>query len=648
MPEKGLFQNKRIRDFFLTGKSLPRWVIFLADMLIIFWSFTLSLLVTRGFQVGNIHLKGFLLYVGCFCLIAFIVLYLMKMHTGLLRFSNTQDMMRVFAAVFTFSLIFMGAVLFVINPLLHTHFHGLYLVLLVNFFICTCVLIMFRIVGRTFFHILLKRLGNKSIKRVLIYGSNKNAVLVKQALESNGDTHYVVKGFVDTVRSRLNSYMEQKKIYHIKDLPRLATDKNIDELVLVNENLDERDKRVVIERSLRLGIHVLTVPPASNWLSGKLDKTQIKKLRIEDLLQRKPISIDQSAVRQDLHGKRVLVTGAAGSIGAEIVRQVISYDPEMVILCDQGESPLHEIQLEIEESFPEAKVEIVISDIRNYKRMHKVFDLCRPQVVFHAAAYKHVPLMENNPFEAIAVNVGGTKNIADLAVQFDAEKFVMISTDKAVNPTNVMGASKRLAEIYTQSLGAATSTRTRFITTRFGNVLGSNGSVIPRFRSQIEKGGPITVTHPEITRFFMTISEAVQLVLEAGTMGQGGEIYVFDMGKPVRITDMAKKMIQLAGLEEGKDIEIVFTGLRPGEKLYEELLASAETTLPTHHEKIKIAKVRIYSYEDISEEIETLLSINQGHKNDAIVKKMKHIVPEFLSKNSPYEFLDHPSKPEAV
>lgn len=648
MPEKGLFQSKKIRDFFLTGKSLPRWVILLADMLIIFWSFTLAFFVAKGFSFGIIDFDWFLTYLAVYCLVAFVVLVVMKMHTGLLRFSNTQDMMRVFAAVFTLSIVFLGVALLALNPMHEGEATSLYLVLLVNFFICTSLLIMFRIVGRTFFYVLLKRLGNKSIKRVLIYGSDKNAVLVKQALESNGDTHYVVKGFVDTVRSRLNSYMEQKKIYHIKDLPRLAKDKNIDELVIVNENLDERDKRVVIERSLRLGIHVLTVPPASNWLSGKLDKNQIKKLRIEDLLQRKPISIDQSAVRQDLHGKRVLVTGAAGSIGAEIVRQVISYDPEMIILCDQGESPLHEMQLEIEEHFPHAHVQIVISDIRNYKRMYKLFNLCRPQVVFHAAAYKHVPLMENNPFEAICVNVGGTKNIADLAVHFDAEKFVMISTDKAVNPTNVMGASKRLAEIYTQSLGAKPSTNTRFITTRFGNVLGSNGSVIPRFRGQIEKGGPITVTHPEITRFFMTISEAVQLVLEAGTMGQGGEIYVFDMGKPVRITDMAKKMIQLAGLVEGKDIEIVFTGLRPGEKLYEELLASAETTMATHHEKIKVAKVRVYEYEDASKDIELLLEINQGHDNEEVVKKMKAIIPEFLSKNSPYEFLDHPTKPETV
>lgn len=438
----------------------------------------------------------------------------------------------------------------------------------------------------------------------------------------------------------LNSYLEQKKVYHLKDLPRLKERMNIEEMLIVNEDLDERSKKVVIERCIRLGIKVLTIPPAKNWLSGKLDKKQIQKLRIEDLLQRKPIKIDQERVKNDLHGKRVLVTGAAGSIGSEIVRQVIAYDPALLILCDHAESPLHEIQLEIEDRYPSANIEVVLADVSNYERMYKLFNVCRPELVYHAAAYKHVPMIENNPFEAISVNVGGTKNISDLSVKFEVEKFVMVSTDKAVNPTNVMGASKRLAEIYTQALNGVPGGKTRFITTRFGNVLGSNGSVIPRFRSQIERGGPMTVTHPEITRYFMTISEAVQLVLEAGTMGEGGEIYVFDMGKPVKIVDMARKMIQLAGLEEGKDIKIVYSGLRPGEKLYEELLASAELTMPTHHEKISIAKVRSYVYETACKSIEELLEINTFHKNNDVVLKMKQIVPEFSSKNSIFEELD--------
>src|SRR5690606_7369773 len=438
-------------------------------------------------------------------------IYLGRLHTGLLRFSNTIDLFRVFAATITFSFLFLILMLLFGGSIINGNYSHLYLILLVNFFITASLLVVFRLFAKSAYIILARRMSNKEVHRVLIYGSDKNAVLVKQAIESDPEINYMVVGFIDTARSMLNSYLEQKKVYHLKDLPRLKERMNIEELLIVNEDLDERAKKVVIERCIRLGIKVLTIPPAKNWLSGKLDKKQIKKLRIEDLLQRKPIRIDQEKVKNDLHGKRVLVTGAAGSIGSEIVRQVISYNPAMLILCDHAESPLHEIQLEIEDSFPDANIEVVLADVSNYERMNKLFDVCRPELVYHAAAYKHVPMIENNPFEAISVNVGGTKKVADLSVAYGIEKFVMVSTDKAVNPTNVMGASKRLAEIYTQSLNSAPHSKTRFITTRFGNVLGSNGSVIPRFRAQIEKGGPITVTHPEITRYFMTISEAVQL-----------------------------------------------------------------------------------------------------------------------------------------
>jgi FlaA1/EpsC-like NDP-sugar epimerase len=355
----------------------------------------------------------------------------------------------------------------------------------------------------------------------------------------------------------------------------------------------------------------------------------------------------------EINGKRILITGAAGSIGSEIVRQVLTYDPEMVILCDQAESALYEIQLEMEERFPNANIKIFIANIRNFKRMQIVFKECRPEIIFHAAAYKHVPMMENHPSEAVFTNVMGSKIVADLSILYRAEKFVMISTDKAVNPTNVMGASKRIAEIYVQSrnsietIGASDSTafsennsKTKFITTRFGNVLGSNGSVIPRFREQILKGGPITVTDQEITRYFMTIPEAVQLVLEAGTMGEGGEIFIFDMGKPVKINDLAINMIKLAGLVPNKDIKIVYTGLRPGEKLYEELLNEKEKTIPTHHEKIKIAKVRTSSHSQILADIQDLITICEQDDHSLLVKKMKEIVPEFKSNNSQFESLD--------
>lgn len=646
-----------MRKFLLQGRTLPRWVIFIVDLIIISWSFSFSYFIVERFEFNDMVRGHYLVYISLFCLIASPVIYFLRLHTGLLRYSNTQDMLRIFVAVLTFSIVFFIVSFLFVQPILHIQLLNLFSILIINFFITSSLLIMLRIFAKAAFYVMIRRYGNKERINVLIYGSDKNAVLVKQALENNSDANYVVEGFIDVDRTRLNSYMEQKKVYHFKELTVLNAKKNIDQIIVINELLGERDKKVVIERALRLGIKVITVPPAGTWLSGKLDRKQMQKLSIEDLLQRKPIRIDQTRVSNDLTGKRVLVTGAAGSIGSEIVRQVLKYNPAVLILCDQAESPLHEMQLELEDKFPDASIEIKIADVRSYSRMHKLFDNLRPQIVYHAAAYKHVPLMEHNPFEAIKSNVQGTKNVADLSVKFGIDKFVMVSTDKAVNPTNIMGASKRLAEIYIQALNdgqyslkqkgvngngmyVSKNVKTRFITTRFGNVLGSNGSVIPRFRSQIEKGGPLTVTHPEITRYFMTIPEAVQLVLEAGTMGEGGEIFVFDMGKPIKIVDLARKMIQLAGLQEGVDISIVFSGLRPGEKLYEELLSASEHTLPTHHEKISIARVVSYPFDQTKRNIDELLAINEQQINKAVVRKMKQIVPEFISKNSPYELID--------
>ena len=471
-----------------------------------------------------------------------------------------------------------------------------------------------------------------------------------------GGGRFVVAGFVDEDPNKVRKEIHQKRVYHVKELEKLQLKNKVDKLLVLNEDLKSTTKKQAIEKCVELGIKVLTVPPPEQWMSGQLSMNQMADLKIEDLLQRPPIVIENEQLQEDLAGKRVLVTGAAGSIGSEIVRQVLSYGPEMVIICDQAESPLHELQLEMEEAFPEVRLYTYIGDIQNFNRMYGLFKEYAPELVYHAAAYKHVPMMENNPSEAILTNIQGTKNLADLSMTFDVEKFVMISTDKAVNPTNIMGASKRIAEIYIQSLnnlggkaaeknslaGGAVLPQTRFITTRFGNVLGSNGSVIPRFRSQIEKGGPLTVTHPEITRYFMTIPEAVQLVLEAGTMGRGGEIFIFDMGEPVKIVDLAKKMIKLAGLVPEVDIKIVYSGLRPGEKLYEELLNEEETTIPTHHRKIRISKVREYSFNKAESDIHELIALNQQGDDFNMVKKMKQIVPEFLSKNSKYEGLDIP------
>ncbi|WP_454801135.1 polysaccharide biosynthesis protein [Mucilaginibacter phyllosphaerae] len=476
---------------------------------------------------------------------------------------------------------------------------------------------------------------------VLIYGSDTNAVLVKQALEASAKTNFVIAGFVDAGSNKINKEIQQVRVYDVNKLAKVKEKRAIDKMIIMNHNLDEQVKKTALETCLSLGIQVLTVPPSDQWIYGKLNMQQIKDLKIEDLLQRKTIQIDTTRISQDLQGKRVLITGAAGSIGSEIVQQVLHYNPAMVILCDQAESPLHEIRLEVEEKFSQIPIVIFIGDIRNYDRMYKLFSTYKPEVVYHAAAYKHVPMMEENPSEAIRANVLGTKNIADLSLAFNVNKFVMVSTDKAVNPTNIMGATKRIAEIYIQSLkNSPENKNTCFITTRFGNVLGSNGSVIPRFRAQIQKGGPITVTHPEITRYFMTIPEAVHLVLEAGTMGTGGEIFIFDMGEPVKIVDLALKMIKLAGLQPERDIKIVYSGLRPGEKLYEELLNDGENTMPTHHEKIKISQVITYSTKKVADDINELILLNTQDDEMATVTKMKSIVPEFISKNSKFEGLD--------
>jgi len=383
----------------------------------------------------------------------------------------------------------------------------------------------------------------------------------------------------------------------------------------------------------------LNVPPATKWINGELSFNQLRGVNIEDLLEREPIKLDNDIITAELSNKIILITGAAGSIGSELSRQCIKYNPGKIILLDQSESPLHDVELEFGDKFRKEQFEVVIGDVRNADRMRNVFRTFRPDIVFHAAAYKHVPMMENNPSESILNNILGTKNTADLSVEFGAKKFVFVSTDKAVNPTNVMGASKRIAEIYIQSLGKQSSVK--FITTRFGNVLGSNGSVIPRFKKQIEQGGPVTITDPNITRYFMTIPEACQLVLEAGSMGKGGEIFVFDMGKSVKIVDLARKMIKLSGLEEGRDIKIVFTGLRPGEKLYEELLADSENTMPTHHSQILIGKVREYEYTEVSKVITELIGLFDTQNNTRIVQCMKELVPEFKSNNSVFERLDN-------
>ena len=478
---------------------------------------------------------------------------------------------------------------------------------------------------------------------VLIFGVGQAGLTVKNVLESSGRGRYSVKCFIDPVGNFVKQRLGGLDIYSTSKLERLLVTAQIDTLVFADGAIENKTREKVVDVCLSYKVKILSAPPFKEWSKGELDFKQIRQIRIEDLLERKEIHLSTEKISEELDGKVVLITGAAGSIGSEIARQVLKFNLRKLILVDQGETPLYELNNELSQFQSAVEFETVVGDVRNRSRMSNAFSAFKPNVVFHAAAYKHVPLMEQNPSEAILTNVLGTQNIADLCGEHKVSKMVYISTDKAVNPSSIMGASKRIGEIYIQALNdklAQDGQACKYVTTRFGNVLGSNGSVIPLFRKQIAEGGPVTVTHPEMTRFFMTIPEACQLVLEAGAMGNGGEIFVFDMGESVKIYDLAKKMISLSGLQEGRDVEIVFSGLRPGEKLYEELLANEEHNLPTHHKKIMIAKVRSLEFDWVLESVNSLLDLFEGQDNQKLVKQLKLMIPEYKSMNSKFEDLD--------
>jgi nucleoside-diphosphate-sugar epimerase len=499
-------------------------------------------------------------------------------------------------------------------------------------------------------------------QRVIIYGAGEAGIAAKRTLDHDNKVNMLLTAFIDDDERKTGKAIDGIKIYHTREFLSLIKNDKIEDLIIASQNIHPDQKNKIVDFCLENNIKVLTLPPVRSWINGQLSSKQLQNIKIEDLLEREPIEIHNEIISEQLRGRRVLVTGAAGSIGSEIVRQIAHFGPQMIILNDQSETPLHELHLELQENNIQNNFHCFIGDVRDQYRMELLFQTFKPHYVYHAAAYKHVPLMEHNPGEAVRTNVMGTKTLADLSIKHGVHKFVMISTDKAVNPTNVMGASKRIAEIYVQSLfhslkykeptiytnglshlnEGRSNVNTLFITTRFGNVLGSNGSVIPRFKAQIKKGGPITVTHPDITRYFMTIPEACRLVLEAGSMGEGGEIFIFDMGKSVKIIDLANKMIRLSGLIPHQDIAIEFSGLRPGEKLYEELLNDLENTMPTHHEKIMVAQVREYHFQSINKHISELIKLSCEYKDRQVVVKMKEIVPEFKSNNSVYEELDNP------
>jgi FlaA1/EpsC-like NDP-sugar epimerase len=556
-------------------------------------------------------------------------------YSNVLRFSSFVDIMRIFisltsayAALMIMSLALNGSV-GVTTPS----------VIFMAYIINVAIMICSRVVIKVFFDIL--SFDSHRSRNVFIYGAREAGVNIAKALRVNLNNHYRLRGFIADEPELIDKNIMGVKVFANNDtLLSTMDERDVHTLIISPAKMDLLKRTNLADILLAHGVKLLTASSLSEY--DKPEKaTQLKEIQIEDLLQRDPIVIDTKKVAEHLEGKRVLITGAAGSIGSEIMRQVATFNPYKLILVDQAETPLHDIRLELQDRWRNIDAVTAIADISNKRRMELIFEKFRPQYVFHAAAYKHVPMMEDNVSESIQVNVLGTRTVADLSVKYGVEKFVMISTDKAVNPTNVMGASKRICEIYTQSLSKRLKEtgagRTQFITTRFGNVLGSNGSVIPRFRDQIRRGGPVTVTHPEIIRYFMTIPEACNLVLEAGSMGHGGEIYIFDMGEPVKIVDLAQRMINLSGRT---DVRIEFTGLRHGEKLYEELLSDKEQTLPTYHEKIRIAKVREYDYDTANRLIRELIEMSYTYDQMDIVTAMKNIVPEFISKNSCFEAID--------
>lgn len=631
---------------------VPRWIIFLIDLSICWISLTCAYLIKLGFDFSRLNYVQFnqnLLIVSCISALAF---FIIKTYSGIIRYTGLQDSFRILLAVLISNcILFLADIILVAfknQPFISSQ------IVVINVAFSFIMMMTYRFLVKYFFFYIKNLKLDK--KRVIIYGAGQSGVAAKRTFDHDYKVNKYVVAFVDDDQRKVGKMIDGIKILDAQNLFVLIEDHEIDEIIFASYTIPIDQKNKIVDLCLESDINVLNIPPHDVWPSGKLKPAQIQNINIEDLLNRKPIQIDTTSIQNELKGKRILITGAAGSIGSEIVRQLLKFDTGLIIMCDQSETALHHMYLEIEDKYANTNFHAFVGDVKDSNRMNHLFETYKPHYVYHAAAYKHVPLMEDNASEAIKTNVLGTKTIADLSVKYGVQKFVMISTDKAVNPTNVMGASKRIAEIYVQSLNKLIGTNsnvelvrkvqsnTRFITTRFGNVLGSNGSVIPRFKEQIERGGPVTVTHPEITRYFMTIPEACRLVLEAGCMGKGGEIYIFDMGKSVKIIELAKRMIRLAGLTPNQDIKIEFSGLRPGEKLFEELLNDHENTIPTHHEKIMIGKVREYLFEDVEIQIKNLIRTAQSNDDLQVVKNMKQIVSEFRSKNSVFEQLDIVSK----
>jgi FlaA1/EpsC-like NDP-sugar epimerase len=610
-----------------------RWLVFAIDLVIVLNTFFISYLVRFNFtlEFDRSYFKYQIPFVIAVSIISFLIV---GSYKGIVRHTGIKDAYNVFYASVIISLLL--AIFFYINFNFKLfEFSIPRSIIAIHFMLNVIFLIGSRFIFKQIYHRLTQSIKHKS--KVLIYGAGASGLITYMALSEDVNKVYDVRGFVDDNRDLIGKRLKGLPIYSGSRISEdFLDDLKIDEIIISIQSISNTELLKIIDRLLTFSVKVKAVPPVRDWIDGTLKTQQIKEVKLEDLLQRKPIEIFNETIEHSLHEKTVMVTGAAGSIGREISLQLAEYSCNQLVFIDQGESPLYELQMDLIAK-GKSNIHYYVADVRDFKRMQHIFESYKIDYIFHAAAYKHVPLMEENPYEAVRVNIMGSKNMMDLAVAFEVEKFVMVSTDKAVNPTNVMGASKRIAELY--ALAKNAENKTKFITTRFGNVLGSNGSVIPLFKKQIEHKGPLTVTHPDIIRFFMTIPEACQLVLEAGIMGKGGEIFVFDMGQSVKIFDVAKNMIRLAGYKYPEEIDIVFTGLRPGEKLFEEVLSNSETTIPTHHSKILIAKNDNIVHKDIILKIQELSELDcLDHMK--LVQKIKDIVPEYISANSVYNTLD--------
>ena len=633
-----IFQN--LTRWYFSKRALPYWAILMLDALIVVAAVVLVVVLTDGAVNTLMQRKSLALAAMIYLLCYLVGFRALHTYSGVIRYSTFVDLQRVAFG----NLIGLGLSMVMQWALVQTDYLPMltYMDLLMVFMLATLMMWMLRVLVKFIYDM---GYHSSRAKRVFIYGTRKGGVSLAKSIRSEENSKYVLAGFVSDDENYIGRRLMGVRVVNnglelVDEMKmRGAT------VLLVSPAYSEkfREDAVLVDRLIEENIHIHMVPQTIEW-DGRsdLNTMMLKEVEIEDLLPRDKIEIDMDKVGGMLTGKRILITGAAGSIGSEMVRQVAVYRPQELVLIDQAETPMHDVRIYMKKHHPDIVTHTIVTSIGNQSRMEEVYKLFRPEYVFHAAAYKHVPMMEDNPSEAVQNNIYGTRVMADLAVKYGTKKFVMVSTDKAVNPTNVMGCSKRICEIYVQSLDKAIKNGevqgvTQFVTTRFGNVLGSNGSVIPLFREQIKNGGPITVTHPDIIRYFMLIPEACKLVLEAGTMGNGGEIYIFDMGQPVRIADLAKRMIKLSG---AKHVKIEYSGLRDGEKLYEELLNDTEVTKPTHHPKIKIAAVREYAYADAKREEDELYQLSFGYDAMEVVRKMKQIVPEFKSQHSPYEVLD--------